>query len=262
MKGPRRRSRGAGPDGADSRRFRIIAVAGLSLTVNALYAVGNLALGLYGRSYWFVNVGAYYLILAVMRFSAVVCERRALRGEDVTELFVQKFSGIMLLALSIVLCVAVYLSVNFEMSRQNGEIIMIAMAAYTFTKVVLAIINFVKRNRLNSHLLATIRCISLADAAVSVFSLQRSMLVSFGEMEPETIRVFNICTGAGVCVTVAALGLWMALSPFAGRKRNKKENRNGKVQTGKGKRKNSGGGSQRLQKDRGRRGGGLHKNRG
>ena len=42
---------------------------------------------------------------------------------------------------------------------------------------------------------------------VSVFSLQRSMLVSFEGMAPADIQLFNILTGSAVCITVFVLGL-------------------------------------------------------
>lgn len=60
-------------------------------------------------------------------------------------------------------------------------------------------------------MLITIRNIALADAAVSIFSMQRSMLVSFEGMTPENIRIMNICTGIGVCLLVFLLGLIMAI---------------------------------------------------
>jgi len=47
----------------------------------------------------------------------------------------------------------------------------------------------------------------LADACVSIFALQRSMLVSFGEMSETDICIFNAVIGSAVCVIVFLLGL-------------------------------------------------------
>jgi divalent metal cation (Fe/Co/Zn/Cd) transporter len=84
---------------------------------------------------------------------------------------------------------------------------MITMALYAFTKVTLAIINLTKARRQRSSAESALRSISLADALVSIASLQRSMLVSFGEMTASEIRLFNILTGSGVCILVFILGL-------------------------------------------------------
>ena len=53
----------------------------------------------------------------------------------------------------------------------------------------------------------TLRNISLASAAVSVFSLQRSMLVSFEGMSAENIVVMNGLTGTAIYLLVFILGI-------------------------------------------------------
>ena len=56
----------------------------------------------------------------------------------------------------------------------------------------------VRQRRNPSPLLAAIRGISYAEAAASVLTLQRSMLVSFGAMSAGNIHLMNALTGAGV----------------------------------------------------------------
>ena len=53
----------------------------------------------------------------------------------------------------------------------------------------------------------TLRNISFAAAFVSIFSLQRSMLVSFAGMTEMEIRIMNVATGSAVCIIVFLLGL-------------------------------------------------------
>lgn len=52
-----------------------------------------------------------------------------------------------------------------------------------------------------------IRTIGYADVAVSVLTLQRSMLASFGEMEEIKAHTMNALTGAVVCLFVFLLGI-------------------------------------------------------
>ena len=86
----------------------------------------------------------------------------------------------MLLSLSLV--GTVILAVVRDRGIVMHEIVMIAMAAYTFTKITLAVINLVKARKSASAKIVTLRNISLSDACVSIFALQRSMLVSFKGM--------------------------------------------------------------------------------
>ncbi len=196
-------------------RTQIINIAIISLAINIVYALGNFALGIWGKSYWFLTIGAYNLILAVMRFSVVLCNRRS--KEKASGSFVSNFVGIMLVLLGFVLSGSVYLSVKFDVSKSFHEIIMIAIATYTFTKITIAVINYVKKNKFNSHIITSLRGIALCDAAASVYSLQKSMLVSFDGMEQQDIQLMNILTGVAVCVFVVVLGLIML----------KKEKKNG-----------------------------------
>jgi hypothetical protein len=81
------------------------------------------------------------------------------------------------------------------------------MAAYAFTKITLATVNLVRSRKSNSATLIALRNISFANAFVSIFALQRSMLASFkGMSETETV-IMNAALGSAVCVTVFLLGL-------------------------------------------------------
>ena len=84
---------------------------------------------------------------------------------------------------------------------------MIAIAVFAFTKITLASVNLAKSRKSNAEKVRTLRNISFADAFVSIFSLQRSMLVSFEGVTVAGIRIMNIATGSGVCVIVFALGV-------------------------------------------------------
>ncbi|MGN1419062.1 MAG: hypothetical protein ACI4W6_07015 [Acutalibacteraceae bacterium] len=195
-----------------SKRHRIVFTAAASLALNICYAVYNGILGIVYSTLWFLVLCVYYIILSVMRFAAVSCERKnRLKNETVSELFVLKFSGIMLMILSLVLAGSVYYSTFNETAKEYDEIVMISIAAFTFYKVVLAIINAIKIAKHNSPLLTTIRNISCADAAASILSLQRSMLVSFEGMSASEIEIMNIATGIAVCLFIFILGLLMTI---------------------------------------------------
>ena len=170
-----------------------------------MYALYNGVLGIISHSIWFLSLCAYYAILSSMRFGVIMQDRRNISTEN----FITRFCGVMLLVLAFVLSGSVYLSLTNDVAVKHQEIIMITIAAYTFCKVALAIVNTVKIRKENSLLLSTIRSISCADAVVSILSLQRSMLVSFGEMERYRIYMMNILTGAGVFIIILLLGIGM-----------------------------------------------------
>ena len=117
------------------------------------------------------------------------------------------------MVLSIPLFGTVILSVVRDRGHEYHMIVMIAMAAYAFTKITLAAINLVKSRRSASRVLLTLRNISFADAFVSIFALQRSMLVSFEGMTETEILIMNAVLGSVVCIIVFLLG-WNLVRNF------------------------------------------------
>lgn len=191
----------------NEQRYRVVFFAAVSFALNLLYAFYNGVLGIAGGSMWFGAMCAYYVILSTLRFSAVFCERKGKNKAPLkTEYFVMKFSGILLMLLSIVLSGVIYVSIRQNIAVKHGTIVMITIAAYTFGKITMAIIRAVKERKNPSPLLAAIRSISYAEVAASVLTLQRSMLVSFGEMGEEETLKMNAATGAAVCLFVFLLG--------------------------------------------------------
>lgn len=193
-----------------SQRYRIILSATLAFAFNLLYAIYHCVLGILNLSFWFIAMCAFYGILAIMRFSAILCERNHQKLPDnVTELFVLKLSGVLLVTLSIVLATVSYISLSQNIAAKHGEIIMITIATYTFYKITMAIVKAVKQHKNPSPMLKTIRNIGYAEVAASILTLQRSMLASFGSMSAGNIHFMNAVTGAAVCLFVLILGLSM-----------------------------------------------------
>ena len=178
---------------------RTLKFALASLIFNTAFAIYNLVFGLVTSSWWLLTFGSYYLILSVVRFAVLRTKSK--------ERFITKFTGWMLIALSIPLAGTVILSVVRDRGHRLHMILMIAMATYAFTKITLATVNLVKSRCSTSATLITLRNISFSDAFVSIFALQRSMLVSFEGMTESEIQIMNAVFGSAVCVIVFLLGL-------------------------------------------------------
>ena len=178
---------------------RTLKFALASLVFNMAFATYHLVMGMVTSSWWLLTLGSCYLVLSIVRFVVL----RSQSGER----FITKFTGWMLILLSIPLVETVILSVVRDRGHERHMIVMIALAAYAFTKITLATIKLIKVRRSTSATLITLRNISFADAFVSIFALQRSMLVSFEGMTEAEIVIMNATLGSAVCVIVFLLGL-------------------------------------------------------
>lgn len=189
----------------DDRRFRIVFSAGCTLVINLVYGLGHAVFGVMEASSWLLVMAAYHILLGVMRFGAVLTERR-----HTSESFVMRFCGGMLTALAVILGISTALSILQDRAVPHGLIIMLIIAVYTFWKLTMAIIHTVQAHLSGTPLTRTIRNITLASALASMMTMQRSMLASFGAGMPSgEVLLFNALTGAGVCLLVLLMGLNM-----------------------------------------------------
>ncbi len=194
------------------RDSRAVAV----LIFELFYAFYNGALGLMSASLWLGVSCAYYLLLGTMRF-ALALRPRAGRGH-------MGFTGAMLSVLSVVLAAMIYVSLSRSTAAVYGTIVMITIATYTFTKLTLAIYSGVRHRLSAEPRQSSVNAIRLSEAAVSLMTMQQSMIVSFGGMAALSAKILNIFTGTAVWLFIFLLGLWLIRKSMKGKKENEKEN--------------------------------------
>lgn len=195
-------------------RFRTVLTTMPSFVINVAYTIYNGVIGVMNQSAWFITMAVYYSLLGIMRYCAVHTERKISRMEDQKlirkkELAVIKTDGILLLLLNLALSGVVLLTIAKGRAKAYSEIIAISIAAYTFYKITMAVINMVKVRKMQSPILITIRNIGVADALVSMLTLQMTMLVSFQGTEGLNADRMNGITGLAVCLLISALGISM-----------------------------------------------------
>lgn len=209
----------------DDYTFRIILSTMPTFIINVAYTVYNGVLGVMHQSEWFITMAVYYSLLGIMRYHAVHTGRKISRMEDQSlvkkkELSVIKTEGILLLLLNLALSGVVLLTIVQDTAKRYSEIMVITIAAYTFYKIITSVINMIKVRKLQSPILITIRNISVADALVSVLTLQMTMLASFQGRSTMNINQMNAMTGMVACILISLLGISMIYYSY---KRNKKE---------------------------------------
>lgn len=194
--------------------FRTILTTMPSFIINVAYTVYNGVIGIVNQSSWFITMAVYYSLLGVMRYHAVNTGRKISRMKNQKlirkkELAVIKTDGILLLLLNLALSGVVLLTIAKGRAKAYSEIMAISIAAYTFYKTTMAVINMVKVRKMQSHILITIRNIGVADALVSMLTLQTTMLASFQNTSNLDVNRMNALTGMAVCILIALLGISM-----------------------------------------------------
>lgn len=204
-----------------------------SVAWNIVYALFQLWLGFYHHTFWFCSIGAYYICLALMRFSLLGYTRKHTPGERMrTELKKYRACGWILLPMNLALSLIVFFMIYWNRTFSHHMITAIAMAAYTFYSLSVAIVNVVRYRKYNSPVFSASKAISFAAACVSMLTLTSTMLTTFsdGTMDALTQKMMLGCVGAAVSGVVVTMAIYMIAQSTKKLKQLKTEVQNGKQQ--------------------------------
>lgn len=196
----------------DDHRLRVNVSLYGSLIWNTAYVLLQLGMGFWHHSFWFCSLAAYYISLAVMRFFLVRHTRKYKPGEKMLdELRKYRACGVVFLMMNLALALMIFFMVYWNRTFHHHEITTIALAAYTFTSLTLAIINTVKYRRYNSPVYSASKAISLAAASVSMLTLESTMLTTFGDetMTLTTRKIMLGASGAVISVFIITMAIYM-----------------------------------------------------
>ena len=214
----------------DDTRLRVNVSLYGSLVWNSLYGVFQLWLGFYHHTFWFCSLGAYYICLAAMRFFLVRHTRRYAAGERMeTELVKYRACGWVFLLMNLSLALIIFFMVYWNRTFEHHMITAIAMAAYTFSALTIAIVNVIKYRKYNSPVFSASKAISLAAALVSVLTLEATMLTTFGNgtMTALEQKLLLGATGAVISSLIVATAIYMIVVGTRKLKTLKSEVQNG-----------------------------------
>ena len=196
----------------DDPQLRVNASLYGTLIWNTAYAMLQLGMGFWHKSFWFGSLSGYYISLAVMRFFLVRYTRNHKPGEEMlTELRKYRACGIVFLIMNVALMI--FFMVYWNRTFRHHEITTIAMAAFTFTSLTMAIINTVKYRKYNSPVYSASKAISLASACVSMLTLESTMLTTFGAdtMDLGSRKLMLGLSGGAISAFIIAMAIYMIL---------------------------------------------------
>ena len=183
-----------------------------TLIFNTVYALFQLWLGFYHHTFWYYSLAGYYISLAIMRFSLARHTSNHLPGEKMREELIKyRTCGWIFLIMNLALTLIIFFMVYWDRTFIHHEITTIAMAAYTFAALTLAIINVIKYRKYKSPVYTASKIISLAAACVSMLTLESTMLTTFGgdTMTATDRRLMLALSGGAISVFILVMAVYM-----------------------------------------------------
>lgn len=202
--------------------LRTVIFAAFSTLISLSYAVYNGVVSLLYHSPWYGALAVYYLLLLAMRGSIVLYhgKHRGRERQRLTDIRKYRFCGVALMVMIITLSAAVVQMVVDGAGFEKPGIMIYVSAAYTFTKLTMAIVNFIKAKKQTDFTVDALRNINAADALVAVLALQTAMMYEFSDGTGAGLA--NALTGTAVCLLVFALGLYMVIRSVRATKKDRK----------------------------------------
>ncbi|MCD8308586.1 MAG: hypothetical protein LUD19_01930 [Clostridia bacterium] len=199
--------------------YRTVAITCVTFAINAAYAAFNIVFAAITLSVWYASLGGYYLILSLMRGGVIAGDRRAKRkaagdGRLQAEYRLKNYRicGCALFVLEVAMAGAVTVMIVMGKPTKYSEVMAIVFAAYTTYKVTLAIVNIVKAKKQDEPQVQAIRNIGLADAAISLLSLQTALIATFSDEESTDMTIMNALMGAAVCIVTICIAIIMIVN--------------------------------------------------
>ena len=175
--------------------FRIKLFLLISLIFNFGYAIFLFVVSQVYFSKWFFVMSIYYALLSTARIFIFfeINPQSPLRKK----ILIMRACGYFLLLLNLVVSVIVFLLIYSAPPAKYHEIIVITLAAYTFSALTIAIVNIVRYLKKNEYVYSCVKMISLISASVSMLTLTNTMLATFGS-ENELLRSIILPVLSGI----------------------------------------------------------------
>lgn len=188
--------------------LRTIIFAAFSTLVTLAYSVYNAVICVIYHSMWYGALAGYYVLLLIMRGGIVLYHGRHRGRARKLRSDLGKYlrCGISLTITILALSVAIMKMVADGAAFEHPGLMIYVAATYTFYKITMSIINFVRAKKQDDYTVDALRNVNVADSAVSLLALQTSMIRTFSE---GGLEYMNAITGAAVCAVVLGLGVYM-----------------------------------------------------
>lgn len=181
-----------------------------SLAINLAYSAFKLISGIFYSSLWIEAFAVYYILLSVIRFILLHHIERKKDAGLIEEYRSYRISAVLMMFINLTLSGIVLNMIVKNEAAAYSDIYVITSAAYTFYILTVSIIDLVKYRKYKSPVMSPAKAIRFAQALVSLLSLEASMLVQFGDDESYR-RLMLALTGAGVCIIVLAMSVYMII---------------------------------------------------
>ena len=174
--------------------------------VNFAYGVFKIVAGIVIGSAWIGCDGIYNMTQALIQLFQILRRKKARDQKQQWRSY--RFCGVLILLMHLTLIGIVFQMVNWNRVEEYGKIMIIATAVFAFQKFINSFIELAKDRKHIRPVDSSVRMLELSQAFFAIYSLQASMLHTFGTAAPWEHWI-NLAVGCVVCLLTVAMGIYM-----------------------------------------------------
>lgn len=196
-------------------RTELFLKAGLS--VNVLYALYNIFIGVKYSSVWFFSVAVYYIMICLIKFFLIT---RGFSGGK-RELLNLRTCGVMMLLLNITVSGLIVLMIIQNKSHVYSPWVILWTAGYTLFRITATIVEGIRLRKNMNPTMSAVKSLNLTVALMSLFSLQASVLdrIKIDAALKQHLNVFTGSIVGGLVILIALRTILLAERHFRDKKR-------------------------------------------
>ena len=198
----------------DNYDFRTLFFSAFSLVGNVWYSLFLLKLAFRAGTLWYWALAIYYILLTTTRGGVLMWNKKAERkyGSEskqtqISRLRGYRYCGVMLLVLTAILAGAIVQMVVKGERFPSSSVTIYAFTLVATYRIATAVYHFIRVKYSNDFTVRAVQNVNFSTAFVAVLTLQTAILDTF--VKGGRVDVWNGITGALVCLSILALGVYM-----------------------------------------------------
>lgn len=176
--------------------------------LNFCYGIFKIVTGVVIGSAWIGADGIYNLTQGLIQLFQILRRRKISGIRQQWDSY--RLCGVLILLMHLTMTGLVFQMVNWSRAEEHPGYLIFATAAFVFYKIIHRFVDIAKDRKHVHPVDSSVRMLDLSQAIFSMFSLQVSMIHTFGTGEAWE-GLMNLGTGCAACLLVAAIGVYMIL---------------------------------------------------
>lgn len=190
--------------------------------INFVYGVFKIASGIWYGSAWIGADGIYNFSQGLIQLYQILRHKKDMTRKQQWRAYRQ--CGYMMIALHLTMTGMVFQMIHMGRHEDYSEIMIIATAAFTFYKLIVAFVDMAKDRKHENPVDSSVHFLNFSQAIYNLFVLQVGLLWVFGGSGFAPAKLMNSLTGGAVCLLVCSMGIYMLWRSNRDMKKREEEN--------------------------------------